>query len=112
MMGDLTPIELNLAERLKDKSFRSSFFRNQAKDIIAMRIKELREKRNKTQLDLAIECNMNKSTISKIEQGDYYGWNLNLLFHIADGLDARLRISLEPIEDVINDYECMEQRYE
>lgn len=39
------------------------------KDTIANRIKELREERNLTQIDLAKELNLDKSTIAKYETG-------------------------------------------
>lgn len=104
-MSLISSIKLNIAEKLeKDKNYRSRFFRGQAQDIIAMSIRELRKKRKKTQINLAKESNMKQSAISRIEQADYCGWSLNVLFRVADALGARLRVSFEPVEDVIDWY--------
>lgn len=104
-MSSISPIKLNIAEKLeKDKDYRSRFFRGQAQDRIAMSIRILRKKRKKTQTDLAEESNMLQSAISRIEQANYSGWSLKVLFRVADALDARLRVSFEPVEDVIDWY--------
>lgn len=104
-MSLISPIKLNIADKLeKNKKFRERFFRGQAQDIIAMNIRGLRKKRQKRQVDLAKESKMKQSAVSRIEQADYAGWSLNTLFRVADVLDARLRVSLEPSEDVIDGY--------
>lgn len=101
----ISSIKLNIAEKLeKDKRYRSRFFRGQAQDKIAMSIRKLRKKRKKTQIDLAKESNMKQSAISRIEQADYSGWSMKILFRVADALNARLRVSFEPVEDVIDWY--------
>ncbi len=101
----ISPIKLNIAEELKkDRKFRERFFRGQAQDRIAMSIKELRKKRKKLQADLAKETNMMQSAVSRIEQADYSGWSFNTLFRVADALEARLTVSFEPVEDVIDWY--------
>lgn len=108
-MPSISSIKLNIADKLeKDKKYRSNFFRCQAQDSIAMSIKELRKKRGKRQIDLAKESNMKQSAISRIEQANYSGWSLNILFRVADALDARLRVSFEPVEEVINWYRAKE----
>jgi transcriptional regulator with XRE-family HTH domain len=105
LMTLISPIKLNIAEKLeKDKKFRSHFFRVQAQDRIAMNIKKLRKKREKTQIALAKETKMLQSAVSRIEQADYCGWSLNTLLRVADALEARLRVSFEPVEDVIGWY--------
>ncbi len=109
-MGLISPIKLNIADKLeKDKEFRKHFFRVQAQDRIAMNIKKLRKERNKTQIDFAKEANMKQSAVSRIEQADYSGWSMNTLFRVADVLDARLRVSFEPVEDVIDWYRKKEE---
>ena len=109
-MALITPIKLRIAENLeKDKGFRSRFFRGQAQDEIAMSIRELREKRRMRQIDLAKKSNMKQSAISRIEQADYSAWSFTTLFRVADSLDARLRVVLEPIERVIDYYKEKEK---
>ncbi len=104
-MSLISPIKLNIADKLeKDKKFRKHFFRVQAQDKIAMNIRKLRKKRKKKQAELAKETNMMQSAVSRIEQADYSGWSFNTLFRVADALEARLTVSFEPVEDVINWY--------
>lgn len=104
-MASITSIKLNLVKKLQDdKEFRKGFFRSQAEDEIAMSIRALREMRNKRQIDLAKESGMLQSAVSRIEQADYGNWSLKTLFRVADALDARLRIVIDPIEMVIEQY--------
>jgi len=104
-MALISPIKLNIAKKLEeDKNFRRRFFRDRAQDELAMSIKELREKKQMRQVDLANESGMKQSAISRIEQADYSGWSFNTLFRVADALDARLRVIFEPMEDVIKSY--------
>jgi transcriptional regulator with XRE-family HTH domain len=105
-MAIISPIKLNIARKLKDdKNFRKRFFRGQTQDEIAMSIRSLREKRVMRQIDLARESRMKQSAISRIEQADYSSWSFNTLLRVADALDARLRVTLEPAEIVIGRYE-------
>ena len=109
----VTSINLNIAERLlSDIEFRRDFFHTQAVDGIAISIKTLRRMRNKRQIDLAQESGMLQSAISRIEQADYGKYSLNTLFRVADALGARLRISFDPVEDVVADYEKAETEAE
>jgi transcriptional regulator with XRE-family HTH domain len=109
-MDSLSPIKLNIADRLeKDKAFRQRFFRGQAQDEIAMSIRSLRKKRKKKQSDLAIESGMKQSAVSRVEQSDYSAWSLTTLWRIAEALDARLRIVFEPLEDVVKQYKEKEE---
>jgi transcriptional regulator with XRE-family HTH domain len=107
----ITPIRLNISRRLLDSEFRKVFFRTQATDEIAMSIRNLRMKRNKRQKELAKEAGMQQSEISRIEQANYGRWTLRTLFKMADVLGARLRITLDPIEEVIEEYKRKESEY-
>ena len=104
-MTSISPIKLNIADKLeKDEKFRKRFFRIQAQDKIAMNIRKLRKKRKKLQADLAKEANMLQSSVSRIEQADYSKWSFTTLLRVADALGARLTVSFEPVEDVIDWY--------
>lgn len=101
----ITSIKLSIAEKLKkDKGFRNRFFRGQVQDLIAMSIRGLREKRELRQSDLAEKSDMKQSDISRIEQADYSSLSLEKLLRVAEALDARLRVTIEPVEDVITQY--------
>src|SRR3990172_5422716 len=112
-MSSILPIKLNISEKLKrDKIYRRKFFRRRAHNEIAMSIKGLREKRQMRQVDLANGSNMKQSAISRIEQSEYSAWTLTTLFRVAEALDARVRIIIDPIEDVIEQYREKESEYE
>jgi len=108
-MALISPLKLNISKKLKeDRDFRKRFFRGQAQDEIAMSIRSLREKRKMRQIDLAKTSRMKQSAISRIEQADYSSWSFNTLFRVAEALDARLRVTLEPTEAIIARYETQE----
>ena len=108
-MALISPLKLNIARRLKeDKLFRKRFFQRQAQDETAMSIRSLREKRKLRQIDLAKKSKMKQSAISRIEQSDYSSWSFTTLLRVADALDARLHVTLEPAETVISLYEPQE----
>lgn len=104
-MISTTRIRLDLKRRLENKEFREAFFRSQAKDEIAISIKSLRRLRNERQIDLAKKTGMLQSAISRIEQAEYGNWSLQTLFRIADALDARVQVFIEPVEKIIHQYE-------
>lgn len=60
------------------------------------------------QIDLAKKSQMKQSAISRIEQADYSGWTFNTLLRVGEALDARLRITFEPAENVIARYEIQD----
>jgi DNA-binding XRE family transcriptional regulator len=64
----------------------------------------MRRRRRLLQSELAAEANTGQSAISRIEQETYDGWSYKTLLAMAIVLRARLRIRLEPIEDVIEEY--------
>jgi transcriptional regulator with XRE-family HTH domain len=105
-MTSISLVKLNIAKKLKEnKDFRERFFRGQTQDEIAMGLRSLREKRKMKQKELAKKCGMKQSAISRIEQADYSGWSFTTLLRVADALEARLRVILEPAEIVIARYE-------
>jgi transcriptional regulator with XRE-family HTH domain len=98
----IKPISLDIAPRLENRRFRERFLATLARDEIAAQIRQLRLRRGfKTQTDFAKEVGMQQSAVSRIEQSDYSGWTFRTLLKVAFALKARLRITLEPIEDVI-----------
>jgi transcriptional regulator with XRE-family HTH domain len=97
----IKPIRLNLAHRLKNRRFRERFIATLARDEIASQIRELRQKRGfETQTKFAKEAGMQQSAVSRIEQSDYSGWTFKTLLKVALTLNARLRVTFQPIEDV------------
>jgi transcriptional regulator with XRE-family HTH domain len=66
-----------------------------------MQLRHLRERRGLKQSDLKVATGMSQSAVSRIEQADYAGWTYKTLLKMAEALDAELRITFVPAEDVI-----------
>lgn len=99
------PIDLGLAERLRaDPGFRRRFVRRWAQSEVAMQLRSMRQRRKLNQKQLAEKSGTGQSAISRAEQAEYDGWTFKTLVTLAEALDARLRITFEPIEDVIAMY--------
>ncbi|MGH7204682.1 MAG: helix-turn-helix domain-containing protein [Nitrospiraceae bacterium] len=105
----ISPIRVDLARKLLNRAFRTRFFRKRAQDEIALQIRELRTKRKMKQADLAKLCSMKQSAVSRIEQSEYSAWNFKTLLRVAEALDARLRVTLEPMENVVREYQDREK---
>jgi predicted transcriptional regulator len=98
-------IDEELAAKLKDSpAFRRRYIRFFAQNEVAAEIRGLRKKRGLLQAEVAEKAHTGQSAISRIEGADYDGWTFKTLIGIAEALDARLRITFEPIEEVVSDY--------
>ena len=101
----LSVIKTGLGEKLKDKAYRTKFFRGRVQDEIAFQLRNARKKRKLTQPKLEKLSGMKQSAISRIEQATYSRWNFKTLLRLAEALDVRVRILLDLAEDVIEEYE-------
>ena len=72
---------------------------------IAAALIHLRKRRGLNQKQVAEITRTKQPAISRAEQADYQNWNLNTLRSIADALDARVRVLIEPSEDIIREYD-------
>lgn len=104
----LKSINLNLAEKFKNRDYFQEFFYERARDDVANGIRDLREKRDLTQAAFAKVCEMQQSAVSRLEDENYSGWSFNTLRRVAGALDARLIVSFVPREDVIEEYKTQE----
>lgn len=104
-MSLLNTFELNIPEKLKDREYRHEFFKGRAEEEIATAIQVMREKRGMKQEEAAAACGMHQSAFSRIEQAEYGKWSFATLWRLAEVFDARWKIDLEPMEDVIREYE-------
>jgi transcriptional regulator with XRE-family HTH domain len=109
-MPRLSSVDRILTEHVQAKSEtgRLRLFSRLSRKEVAAQIRQLREKRGLTQMRFAKLCKMKQSAVSRIEQADYSGWNYKTLARIADKLRARLRITFEPLEEVIAKMETEE----
>jgi transcriptional regulator with XRE-family HTH domain len=92
--------DLGIADELKDKEFRNQFFRTEREIDIPAQIKAIRKFRDMTQKELAELVGTKQSAISRIEQSQESNWELETLVKLAEALDARLAVVIEPYESV------------
>jgi transcriptional regulator with XRE-family HTH domain len=97
-------IDLNLPEKLKDLAYRQRFFLAESSAQIAAQLIALRKRRDLNQQEVAELIGTQQPAISRIEKADYQSWSFTVLRKIADALDARLRVIIEPSEDILREY--------
>lgn len=106
MSGRLPSIDLKLAKKLRaDLTYRQAFFLAESSALIAKQLIELRRRRGLNQSQVAEALETAQPAISRIERADYRNWSFNTLRRLAEAMDARLRVVIEPSEDVLAEYE-------
>ena len=98
-------VDLDLGEKLNDREYRRKFFLAESSAHIAGQLVELRKRRGLNQKEVAEMVGTQQPAISRVEQADYQNWSFNTLRNIAGVLDARIRVLIEPAEDVLGEYE-------
>lgn len=98
-------IDLNLAEKLRDKAYRRKFFSAECSAEIATQLIALRKRRDLDQGEVADLTDTQQPAISRYERADYLSRSFSILQKIADALDARIRVLIEPSEDILHEYE-------
>ncbi|MEJ0093782.1 MAG: helix-turn-helix transcriptional regulator [Methylocella sp.] len=96
--------ELGLPKELESRNFRNHFFRAEREIDIPAQIKNLRKLRNINQASLAKLVGTKQSSISRLERSLEAKWELETLVKLAEALDARLSVIIEPYENVIARY--------
>jgi transcriptional regulator with XRE-family HTH domain len=99
------PVNLDLPRKLRDKAYRLAFFWAETSAKIAEQLIALRKRRGLNQTQVAGLLHTKQPAISRVEKADYQNWNVNTLRSYAEALDARVRVLIEPSEDVIGEYE-------
>jgi transcriptional regulator with XRE-family HTH domain len=97
-------IDLNLRQKLRDREYRRNFFWAETCARIAADLIALRKRRDLNQKEVADLVGTKQPAISRAEQADYHNRNLNAIRRIADELDARVRVIIEPAEDILKEY--------
>ncbi len=98
-------IDLNLPEKLRDREYRQKFFLAESSAQIAAQLIALRKRRDLNQQQVAELIGTQQPAISRIEKADYQSWSFSILRKVADALDARLQVSIEPAEDILYEYD-------
>jgi transcriptional regulator with XRE-family HTH domain len=96
--------DLGLAKELEDREFRNQFFRAEREIEIPAQIKTLRKLRKLRQEELAERVGTKQSAISRLERSQDAKFELETLVKLAEALDARLSVVIEPYETVIARY--------
>ena len=96
--------DLGIASELRDKEFRDQFFRTERELDIPAQLRALRKLRGLNQDELAEMIGTKQSGISRLERSSHGKWNLETLVKIAEALDARLAVLIEPYEAVVPRY--------
>jgi transcriptional regulator with XRE-family HTH domain len=104
-MRDGTSIEIDLPKKLQDREYRKRYFLAEASVRIAKQLIALRKKRHLNQKQVAELVGTHQPAISRAERADYHNWSFNTLRGIADALDARIRVVIEPSEEILREYE-------
>jgi transcriptional regulator with XRE-family HTH domain len=97
-------IDLNLPDKLGDREYRQKFFLAESSAEIAAQLIALRKRRDLNQQQVAELIGTQQPAISRIEKADYQSWSFSILRKIADALDARIRVLIEPSEDIVGEY--------
>lgn len=106
MSARLPSIDLKLPQKLRaDRMYRQAFFLAESSALIAKQLIELRKRRGLNQAQVAEVLETGQPAISRVERADYRNWSFNTLRRLADAMDARLRVIIEPAEDVLSEYE-------
>jgi transcriptional regulator with XRE-family HTH domain len=109
-MADIAQsIDLNLPQKLRDRAYRRKFFWAESSARIAGQLIALRKRRGLNQTEVADLIRTKQPAISRAEQADYQNWNLNTLRGYAEALDARVRVLIEPAEDILKEYDSDDQ---
>lgn len=105
-MPSLPSIDLDVAERLKtDDEFRQRFFLAESSAMVARQLIALRKRRGMSQEQVAEKLGTGQPAISRVESADYQKWSFRMLQRLAGEMGARLRVIIEPFEDIIQEYE-------
>ena len=106
MSARLPSIDLGISKKLRsDRVYRQAFFLAESSALIAKQLIELRKRRGLNQSQVAEALETGQPAISRVERADYRNWSFNTLRRLADAMDARLRVIIEPSEDVLGEYE-------
>jgi transcriptional regulator with XRE-family HTH domain len=103
-MSDGTSIEIDLPKKLQDREYRRRYFLAEASARIAEQLMALRKKRHLNQKQVAELLGTHQPAISRAERADYHSWSFKTLRCIADALDARIQVFIEPSEEILQEY--------
>jgi transcriptional regulator with XRE-family HTH domain len=91
-----------LTDLLRDSEFRGHFTSDQVYELLAVQIRQLREKHRWTQTELGDRAGMQQVQVSRAENPDYKGTRISTLSKLADAFDVALIVRLAPFSELID----------
>jgi len=91
-----------LIDLLRDNEFRGHFTSDQVYELLAVQIRQLREKRRWTQAELGDRAGMQQVQVSRAENPDYKGTRISTLSKLADAFDVALIVRLAAFSELID----------
>jgi transcriptional regulator with XRE-family HTH domain len=91
-----------LIDLLRDNEFRGHFTSDQVYELLAVQIRQLREKHRWTQTELGDRAGMQQVQVSRAENPDYKGARISTLSKLADAFDVALIVRLAPFSELID----------
>lgn len=91
-----------LIDLLRDNEFRGHFTSDQVYELLAVQIRQLREKHRWTQTELGDRAGMQQVQVSRTENPDYKGTRISTLSKLADAFDVALIVRLAPFGELID----------
>jgi len=85
---------------LRDKEFREHFTADQVYELLALQVRQLREKRQWTQAELGVKAGMQQVQVSRAENPDYTGSKISTLSRLARAFDVALIVRFAPFSEL------------
>lgn len=92
-----TNFDVFLEEQLRDPDFAERFERAGEAWDVALQLAALREQAGLSQKELARRLHTSQQQISRLESAAYEGHSLRMLRRVARALNARVKVTLEPL---------------
>lgn len=91
-----------LIDLLQDTEFRGHFTSDQVYELLAVQIRQLREKHEWTQAELGDRAGMQQVQVSRAENPDYKGTRISTLSKLAGAFDVALIVRFAPFSELID----------
>lgn len=105
VLSSSTSKRKNLVSELKDPIYRRAFIEAHAKDTIAFQLRQMRETRGWTQVELAVNAFGDpklQSMVSRLENPDYGKYSVTTLLNLANVFDVGLVVRFAPFSEVVD----------
>ena len=89
-----------LVALLQNKDFRGHFASDQIHELLAVQVRQLREKHRWTQAELGAEAGMQQVQVSRVEDSDYTGSKISTLSRLARAFDVALIVRFAPFSEL------------